>query len=483
MLKSFLEGTMDYLKSIDSLNDYDKTDASSIESYSQKLIGKSFQEILDMDLEDLVEESTSSYFENRNFKGGLGNLVEKHFFHYEPNSDSNPDFPEAGCELKVTPFKQNKNGSYSAKERLVLTMINYMDIIEEPFESSHFWYKSKLLLLIYYLWREDANRLDYRIKFSKLFSPSSQDLEIIKNDYKIIQDKVRKGLAHELSGSDTLYLEACTKASTSADTRQQPYSDIPAKPRAFAFKTSYMTYVLNNYIMGKDNQDESIYDTSSDIPFEEYIEQKINRYIGLSVDELCEEFNLISYKPPKNLEALLAYKILGIKGNKAAEFEKAGIVVKAIRLSQNNTLREHISFPNFQFTEIVKETWEEASIRNYLDSTKFFFIVYKYDANSVLRLKGCQFWSMPLEDLNTEVRDVWRKTRIVIRNGIKVTTRNGIDYNNLPSPSENKVCHIRPHAKNKNDTYPLPTGGSFTKQSFWLNNTYIVSQLDDSLIN
>lgn len=31
--------------------------------------------------------------------------------------------------------------------------------------------------------------------------------------------------------------------------RKQPFSDELAKPRAFAFKNSYMTYVLNNYII------------------------------------------------------------------------------------------------------------------------------------------------------------------------------------------------------------------------------------------
>ena len=47
-----------------------------------------------------------------------------------------------------------------------------------------------------------------------------------------------------MSESDTLYLGAAPKAATSQDRRKQPFSSELAKPRAFAFKSSYMTYVL-----------------------------------------------------------------------------------------------------------------------------------------------------------------------------------------------------------------------------------------------
>lgn len=469
---------MDYLN---QKNDYDKTDAKSIETYAKKLIDKSFKKVLEDDVEIFIEETTPAVFENKNYKGGLGTLIEKHHFHYEPNSDSRPDFHEAGVELKVSPFKENCNGTYSAKERLSITQINYMNIIKESFENSHLWAKAKLILLVYYLWQPDSNRLDYIIKYVSLFSPSEEDLKIIKNDYATIQNKVKKGLAHELSGSDTLYLEACTKASTSKDRRPQPNSDIPAKPRSFAFKTSYMTYVLNNYIINQQAADESIIKTPTDTPFEKYIEQKISKYIGCSIEDLYLKFNFSFEKKPKNLEALIAYRILGIKGNKASEFQKAGIVVKSIRIGKNNKIKEHMSFPNFKFTELVKETWEESTFRNYLDSTRFFFIVYKYDNNDVLRLQGCQFWNIPYSDLEDDVKHVWEKTCQVIREGIEVTTKNGKTYNNLPAPSENRVCHVRPHGKNKEDTYPLPNGKAFTKQCFWLNNSYILEQLSDTL--
>lgn len=471
---------MDYLKL------YDETNPKSIEDYSQKLIGLSFEDVIKMDTDSIISEDLDTYaisHEDKKRKGGLGELIEECFFHYECNSDSQPDFDKAGCELKVTPYKQNKNGSYSAKERLVITMINYMDVVNETFETSHLWNKSKLILLIYYLWQPNVDRLQYKINYSKLFTPPEQDIKIIRNDFNIILNKIKKGLAHELSGSDTMYLEACPKASNSSVRRIQPFSDIPAKPRAFAFKNSYMTYVLNNFIIPGKNTYEPIVSETSEKSFEEYVIDKVSKYKDYSEKELYDLFNIDLNKRPKNLGAMLAYRILGIKGNKAEEFEKAGIVVKTIRIENNNKIKENMSFPTFKFKKLIEETWEDSTFCNYLANTKFFFIVYKYDENNVLRLKGCQFWNIPYNDLNGNVKDVWEETVRVLKEGLIIKEVNGRLTNNFPKASNNPISHVRPHAKDKNDTYELPDGSSYPKQCFWLNNSYILSQLNKDFLD
>ena len=474
---------------MDYLAEYDKSDPISIESFSQKMIGKSFREIWDDDIsgrDGLLRERTSYgsaiVSNTKRNKGNLGQIIEERFFHYECNSDARPDFPEAGVELKVTPYKKNKDGSLAAKERLILTMIDYYQVVGEPFEESHFWNKSRLILLVYYLFNKDIkNNLDYRIHYSRLFTPPAQDVKIIKHDYEAIVAKVKDGRAHELSEADTMYLGAATKSSTAKNRRKQPYSDIPAKPRAFAFKTSYMTYVLNTYIVRGQITYEPILSGEVVDSFEDYVMALIRKHRGESIKELCAEYGVDIEKKAKNLEALLAYRMLGIKGNHAEEFVKANIVVKAIRIGKNNKIKESMSFPNFKFTELVHEDWEDSTFGNYLRETKFLFVVYKYDERDVLRLKGCQFWNMPFDDLEQEVRIVWEKTKAIILNGIKITEVNGVRRNNLPKASDNRVCHVRPHGRNAKDTYNLPNGRPFPKQCFWLNNTYIYDQLEDNL--
>ena len=461
--------------------EYDETNPESIENYAQKLINKTFAEICMDDNNTTVVNETVNYeaiHENKKRKGGLGEIIEERFFHYKCNNDSRPDFDKAGVELKVTPYKKNKNGTLSAKERLIITMIDYFSVIEEQFETSHLMNKAKLILLIYYLYKpEIKNRLDYKIGYAQLFTPPEQDIQIMKHDFEIIVGKIKAGKAHELSESDTLYLGAAPKAATSKNRRKQPCSDELAKPRAFAFKNSYMTYVLNHYIVpGKTTYEPIVKDKV--LSFEDYVIRKIEEYKDYSVRDLCNKFDIEFEKKPKNLEAMLAYRILGIKGNHAEELEKANIVVKTIRINSNNKIKESMSFPTFKFKELIQEEWESSTFGSYLSETRFLFVVYKFDDNQVLRLQGCQFWNIPYKDLNEEVYSVWERTRDVLKEGLQIIQKNGKRYNNFPKASQNRVAHVRPHAQNANDTFELPDGRKYPKQCFWLNSSYILSQLD-----
>ena len=128
---------------------YDKSDPKSIEEYGKKLIGYTFQDVLDGKVEStgVVSEATFEYG-NKKRKGGLGNLLEEVYFGYKVNSESEPDFPEAGVELKATPYELTKKNEDRAGERLVLSMINYNVPIENTLYDSHLWHKCRLLLLV-----------------------------------------------------------------------------------------------------------------------------------------------------------------------------------------------------------------------------------------------------------------------------------------------------------------------------------------------
>lgn len=486
---------------------YDETSPLSIEEYSQKLIGKTFSEVLFEDSKkEILKEDSAEYgiaHENKNRKGGLGELIEECFFHYHCNNDSKPDFDKAGVELKVSPYKKNKNNTLSAKERLIITMINYDKVVNENFYQSHLWSKCNLILLVYYLYEKDIeNRLDYRINYSKLFSLPKEDIEIIKNDYETIINKIKAGKAHELSESDTLYLGAATKSSSSSNRRTQPFSDILAKPRAFSFKTSYMTHVLNTYIVPNKTTYEPIIKNINELKgttFKDYITSKINFYIGKSDEELCKIFNR-EYNNNKAQWCDLSYRMLGIKSNQAEEFVKANIVVKAIRIEENEKIVESMSFPAFEFKQLIKENWEDSELYNYFNDKLFLFVIYKKHNDKYI-LKGGQIWNMPYEDLNTIIYNGWNDICCSIRKGItfkiKNTKKGPIVTNNLPKKSNNPIIHIRPHSKKSayilsdgtiignvpRDANELPDGQWMTTQSFWVNNTYILKQLNQEFLD
>ena len=127
---------------------YDPASPQNIEAFALKLEDKTFRDVL-LEKGNINESSVESYA-NRFRKGGLGNLLEEVYFGYKANSKQEADFPEAGVELKVTPYEITKKGELRAGERLVITMINYDGPIEMDFVKSHAWEKMKLVLLIYY---------------------------------------------------------------------------------------------------------------------------------------------------------------------------------------------------------------------------------------------------------------------------------------------------------------------------------------------
>lgn len=486
------------------LTTYDKANPKSIEEFAKQLVGHTFEEVLSWDLSEIRKEFKATY-DAKQRKGGLGNLIEEQYFGYKANSDSLPDFEEAGVELKVTPYEKKKDGSLRAGERLVLSMIDYNGPIEPDFYSSHVWTKCEVILLIYY-WRNKLlpSNLQYEIDYVSLFTPPEEDLKIIEDDYRLITDKIAAGKADELSESDTMYLGACTKGSTKEkSTVPQTYynPEVKAMKRAFCYKNSYMTYVLNNYLVPSKEQEESIVQNAADLKgrtFEQFIKDKIDEFVGMTDEELCELFD----RPCNNNKSQwvdLSFRMLGIKSNKAKEFQKAQINVKAIRLEENGKMRENSSLPNIVFKDLVQQEWEKSDLFNYFNENKFLFVVFRKSGDHYV-LKGAQLWNMPFQDLMTDVKDGWERVKATVINGVELVPeqrKNGVVIkNNLLKQTENRIIHVRPHTSK---TYAqledgavyakgtiansdeLPDGRRMTKQSFWLNNTYVVSQLDERL--
>lgn len=122
--------------------------------------------------------------------------------------------------------------------------------------------------------------------------------------------------------------------------------------------------------------------------------------------------------------------MLGLRGKSSStqEMEDAGIKLKTIRLTKNGTPHESMSFPAFDFTELLNKTWDESDIREDFVDWKLMFFIFKDD--------------------------------------------------------DNGVCHVRPHGRVAADVFELPvpdklTGRTtYTKQCFWFNKLYIKNILE-----
>ena len=169
------------------------------------------------------------------------------------------------------------------------------------------------------------------------------DLEIIKQDWQTIIDKIKAGEAHNISEGDTMYLAACTKGANAKSIRKQPFSNIPAKQRAFSLKSSYMSafarrVIDRQLIPSLFNVDELKSKTTLQL-----LQERFAPYIGKRVSEIAKLME-IPVSTNKAFNANLISAILGVKGTKLEtlrEFNKANIKFKTIRLEPDGIPCEH----------------------------------------------------------------------------------------------------------------------------------------------
>ena len=284
---------------------FDLTDVNSIVEFAEKLKNKS------------LREACGAAIENHGYKGkgNFGQLLEKFYFGYEPNSKAEADFVEVGMELKSSPLKKLKNGEYRAKERLVLNIINYVEVHKGTFENSSFSKKNAHLLLVFYLYIKEEQLLDYTIKLVGDWEYPAQDLLIIKKDWEIINRKIKEGKAHELSEGDTFYLGACTKGATAEKSfRQQPFNTVKAKQRAYSLKQGYVNHIIAHLgkeaagVYGKIMKNTDSLENSESL--ERFIISKFDPYLGKSPIEIARHFNKDLTQLPKHYFSILTQLIL-----------------------------------------------------------------------------------------------------------------------------------------------------------------------------
>ena len=471
-----------------------------------QLEGMTFREVLNL---GIFPDGISRDYGSRRYKGGLGVLIEERFFGYKANSEREPDFAEAGVELKATCFdivKRNHRSEKSAGERLSLTMIPFDEELPSNLFDSHLWYKCKRMLLVWYHRDRTIDPYDQTIEHVILFTPPEGDLKVIERDYSLIANLVQSGRADELSESLTVYLGAATKGANAASLKDQSYyaPGKKAKGRVFSFKRSYMDYVLRHYVLDEPEAESLIKDPRElgRKPLTQYVTQLIGQHIGKSDRELCELLG-IEYTGNKAQWTTIVYGLLGIRGERAAEFEKAGIKVRTLRVEPGGrALRESFPIMNIDFEGLAREDdWFESDLREHLIGLKYLLVVFeKAEHGDCAVLKGCKIWGIPEDDLDGQMRLCWKKTVAALRGGIsftKMTDRTGraIYHNNLPGITHNSVGHVRPRAQKAayrfedgteignvgRDAERLPDGRWMTRQAFWLNNSYMLNQIIDLL--
>ncbi len=444
---------------------------------------------------------SSNLLSNPKNKGAIGQVIQK-YLGKDLDNDKGMDFPEAQLELKVTgllPYKTAKNNSvYHAKERLVLSDLNYNEDYKEDFENSHVIKKcNDMLMTCYEYIKPNDNEPTQYDKFpvidSFIMSLSETDKMILKHDYDFIMSKIRNGLADEISESDTNYLATCTKSSDSTVRTTQPFSNKLVKPRAFAFKSSFLTSLIQQYISNETYQ--SVIDKVTkftNFDLEQYIISKLKPWFGKTEEELGYTFGISSNaKNRYSMYAARIFKVFSLEDSE--EFQKADISVKTIRIQKGGNIKEKMSFPKMDFVDVATTPWEQSNVREYFAEKRFLFLIYKETDKGYI-FANAFFYNFSDSVIDEFIGYTYKKTQEVLQHGNIVKNREFkfidndiklVHSTNFVGIKENPICHVRPHARDFEDQSPLPikdklTGySSYEKQCFWIDTRFIKALIEN----
>ncbi len=470
----------------DKKNEYS---LNEIEKNREKLLAK----LKAINRKTIGEIDQDGLLNNAKNKGDIGQVIQK-YLGKDLDSSRNLDFPDARLELKVTgllPNKVKNKDKFRAKERLVLTIINYNEDYKDSFENSHLMEKcNEILMTCYeYLQPEDGTKADYAtfpIVDSFILTLSDEDKAVMKLDYDLIVSKIKEGKADQISESDTNYLAACTKGKDSSVRTTQPFSSALAKPRAFSFKQSFINSLIRKYISNEHFQ--SIIDSVNNMRsgIEDYVLSKLKPWFGKTEEELGYTLNVATNA--KNRYSMYINRIFKVSSlENSEEFQKADIAVKTIRIQKNGLIKENMSFAQMDFNEVSSISWEESDIRAYFAEKRFLFVAFKETEKGYV-LDRAVFYNFPESIVDEFIGYTYKKTQKTLLGGnivksISKQTINGsaktIHKTNFVGQRENPVCHVRPHGASFKDQRTLPVKDKFTgytdyeKQCFWIDSRFI----------
>ena len=501
---------------------YNERSIDSILYYATALQNKTFEEIL---IENNLSEEDIIFLREKSMtnKGLLGNLIEQAYFGYPSNSRQEADFPEVGLELKSTPY-DGEGDAIRPGETLSLTQINYREPQEENYYLSHVWEKMQKILIVYYhRERERARRMQsklfYSISYVFMLRPDARDLAIIEADYRMLVGYMTRGEAHLLSRTHGEYLGVAPKSSRREYVEQYYGEHIPALKRGYVLKIPYLTYILRRAAGLEEDPGETIISDISVLQeksLADILEERVRRFIDMKKEdiwELVKRPDEGDLPPSKNEDAVLSCRMLGVKSNRVEEFTRAGILPKVIKYRKVKGKNQQFRLEDFRFMQLFNEEpdfpdmiddgerhgWEASKLFSYLADRQYLFMVF-WETDKGTIFKGCQLWGISDRDLEI-VHDAWVRTKIILGEGVKLIPkidRNGnvSVQNNLPGIADNGVFHIRPHTSKAfyvidgreygngsiTDTDLLPNGDRITKQAYWLNRSFIDSQLRPELV-
>lgn len=460
--------------------------------------------------------------------GIAGDVIEQSVFCYGRDSKQECDIEIDGTlvELKTTgvrvpkkeyaklkgkPWQEYKH-LFCAKEGISITGVTFVPDIQRDFETSHFWEKSRNLLIVFYEYKgynaiPASGYRNFPIVGYCRNTFSDEEREKLQTDWEIVRDHIDsvysrysdweqrnrtlEGFTHTLR-TKLLLIELVPGF-------KRKHNGSYQKPR-YRLKKTFIDDIVKGHFTG--NRDEvSLKDS-----FNSYaaLDAKCHRftelYGGKTIAQLEE---LLGFKEPlknKSFSSQCILKMFDVECsslNKISDFNKAGIITKTITMTAKGGRTEDMKLASIDFEEWCDRDleFEESDVYNYFSEHSFLCPIFKeLDENDFRKtvFEGFKRFAFDEEFFNNEIRRTWTDIRRLVHNnelvweykydkdGNIMKNKSGSDAGapNFPKSSE-YVVFLRGGATDSSDKYRTEcvNGIYMIPQFFWIQGKYIVNKL------
>jgi DNA mismatch repair endonuclease MutH len=382
-------------------------------------------------------------------KGVVGRIYES-AFGIPPNSISGPDFPGAAIELKSVPIRMVA-GEARAKERISLTMIDFVALPQERWDVASVRKKLDDLLLIFYRWDPLLPIARFETLAAEIWQPDTESLRQMRIDWETVRELVASGRRDEVSEGYTRLLGAATKGPGHGSVS-----------RTWSLKQTFVGYIYRTVAGEVPTVTTLAPDPGA--AFEERVLAGIEPFLGRSLADVASHVGLAG-RDGKAASAQVVRALVGERGTgRHGEFERFGIETKVVPVDGRGGIVEAMSFPAFVHEELIYETWDTSDLQARLNRLLIVPIYRERKATLAEMVLGRPFFWTPSQSELEGIRSEWERFRSLIEQG---------QARQLPRASATTYVHIRPKGRNAQDRDPAPGGIEVTRKCFWLNQPFM----------
>ncbi len=175
-------------------------------------------------------------------KGFIGQLLEL-VLGASAGSKSEPDFQTLGIELKTLPLKINGQ----PKESTYVSIVPLLSSSLIAWRESAVYAKLRRVLWIPYLFDKASHPQDWLIKAPILWSPSTEDERVLKNDWQELMSMVQMGELAQIDARLGEYLQIRPKGMNASARRQglnEEGQAIATSPLGFYLRPEFTNKIL-----------------------------------------------------------------------------------------------------------------------------------------------------------------------------------------------------------------------------------------------